>query len=178
MLADQRLIRDIIKKGSKQAADDLVRRYYDDLYYYLFRQLGNRDDALDLTQEAFIAALNSLASFDARKSAFRTWLFRIGTYKVIDSRRKRQLKWLTLEEEDWVEYDDIDETLYQHELLSEINDFVARFQPDIQEIYHLRVYGGSSFPEIAALLTQKEEKVKAQYYRLNKKIRKEFTYHG
>ena len=70
MSTDKQLIRAIIKKGSDQAADQLVRRYYDDLYYYLYRQVGNRDDALDMTQEAFIAALNGLSSYQPRKSQF------------------------------------------------------------------------------------------------------------
>lgn len=45
MLTDKRLIRYILKKGSDQAADKLIRRYYDDLYFYLYRQVGNRNDA-------------------------------------------------------------------------------------------------------------------------------------
>ena len=55
VLTDKRLIRYILKKGSNQAADELIRRYYDDLYFYLYRQVGNGNDALDLTQEVFIA---------------------------------------------------------------------------------------------------------------------------
>lgn len=51
MFSDKRLIRYILRKGSDQAAEELIRRYYDDLYYYLYRQIGNGDDALDLTQE-------------------------------------------------------------------------------------------------------------------------------
>ena len=98
VLTDKRLIRYILKKGSNQAANELIRRYYDDLYFYLYRQVGNGNDALDLTQEVFIAALKGLSSYDDRKSSFRTWLFRIGTYKVIDARRKVKMTWLELKD--------------------------------------------------------------------------------
>ena len=74
LATDKELIRAIIKKGSDQAADQLVRRYYDALYYYLYRQVGNRDDALDMTQEAFIAALKGLSSYQPKKASFKTWL--------------------------------------------------------------------------------------------------------
>lgn len=174
VLTDKRLIRYILKKGSNQAADELIRRYYDDLYFYLYRQVGNGNDALDLTQEVFIAVLKGLGSYDDRKSSFRTWLFRIGTYKVIDARRKVKMTWLELHDVAWGEEKDFDESLYQKELLGTINQYVASFRPEIQEIFRLRVYGELSFPEIASLLAQNEERIKAQYYRLVKKIREEF----
>lgn len=174
MLSDKRLIRYILKKGSNEAADKLIRRYYDDLYFYLYRQVWNGNDALDLTQEVFIAALKGLSAYDDRKSSFRTWLFRIGTYKVIDARRKVKVTWLELKEEAWQEEQDFDESLYQQELLEKIHQYVAGFRPEIQEVFRLRVYGELSFPEIALLLDQKEERVKAQFYRLMKKIREEF----
>jgi len=177
VLTDKRLIHYIIKKGSNQAADKLIRRYYDDLYFYLYRQVGNGNDALDLTQEVFIAALNGLGSYDDRKSSFRTWLFRIGTYKVIDARRKVKMTWLELKDEESVEEKDLGERLYQKELLGAINQYVGSFRPEIQEIFRLRVYGELSFPEIASLLAQKDERIKAQYYRLIKKIREEFHEH-
>ena len=177
VLTDKRLIRYILKKGSNQAADELIRRYYDDLYFYLYRQVGNGNDALDLTQEVFIAALKGLSSYDDRKSSFRTWLFRIGTYKVIDARRKVKMTWLELKDVQWVEEKDFNESLYQKELLGAINQYVASYRPEIQEVFRLRVYGELSFPEIASLLAQKEEKIKAQYYRLIKKIREEFREH-
>lgn len=174
VLTDKRLIRYILKKGSNQGADELIRRYYDDLYFYLYRQVGNGNDALDLTQEVFIAALKGLSSYDDRKSSFRTWLFRIGTYKVIDTRRKVKMTWLELKDVEWIEEKDFDQSLCQKELLEAINQYVASFRPEIQEIFRLRVYGELSFPEIASLLDQKEERIKAQYYRLIKKIREEF----
>ncbi|GAF21082.1 RNA polymerase sigma factor SigW [Bacillus sp. JCM 19047] len=174
MFSDKRLIRYILRKGSDQAAEELIRRYYDDLYYYLYRQIGNGDDALDLTQEVFISALKGLSSYDERKSSFRTWLFRIGTYKVIDSRRKLKITWFELKEGEMVEEQDFHETFYQKELLDAINQYVANFRPEIQEIFHLRVYGELSFPDISSLLAQKEERIKALYYRLIKKVREEF----
>lgn len=177
MSKEKRLIRKIVKHGSKQAANELVDQYYDDLYRYLYYQVSNREDALDLTQEAFIAALSSLATYDSKKAGFRTWLFRIGTYKVIDFRRKDKLPWVTLIEIDWVEADELAINLAHKELLVKINQAVSYYHPAIQEIFQLRVYGQLAFNEIAMMQNEKEEKIKAQYYRLIKKIREEFGQH-
>ncbi|MEG0553868.1 MAG: hypothetical protein RR533_10165, partial [Carnobacterium sp.] len=85
--------------------------------------------------------------------------------------------WLELKDEESIEEKDLDERLYQKELLGAINQYVGSFRPEIQEIFRLRVYGELSFPEIASLLAQKDERIKAQYYRLIKKIREEFHEH-
>ncbi len=44
---------DIQRRGSRQAADKLVRAYYDEMYRFAYRQLGHKEDALDLTQTIF-----------------------------------------------------------------------------------------------------------------------------
>lgn len=174
MKQEQKLIRAILRRGSMEAADTLVRTYYNEIYAFVYRQVGDREDAMDLTQESFIAALRSLHTYDAKKSGFRTWLYHIVTYKVIDMRRKRRLQILPLEEQEIACEEDFAEALQNRELLEEIERFVCGVDTEIQEVFRLRVYAGCSFPEIAAATGQPEAKIKAQYYRLVGKLRKEF----
>lgn len=63
-------VRDIVRRGSRKAADQLVREYYDDIYAFVFRQIGNREDALDVTQECFLAALRSLPFITPKRQGF------------------------------------------------------------------------------------------------------------
>ena len=51
MQTDNQLIRRIKKKQDKKAADELIRRYYREIYAFTYRQTGERELALDLTQE-------------------------------------------------------------------------------------------------------------------------------
>lgn len=171
---EQRWIQAILRRGSKKAADALVRKYYDDIFAFVYRQVGNREDALDLTQECFIAMLRSLSSYNQKKAGFRTWLYHIAAHKVIDERRKGKMVIIPLEEQEIALEEDFTEEIQNQEFLAEIEKFVCHIQPEIQEIFRLRIYAGYSFPEIAAALLQPETKVKAQYYRLLEKIRKEF----
>ena len=60
MEEEQKWIRDIQRRGSRQAADKLVRAYYDEMYRFAYRQLGRKEDALDLTQTIFLAVLRAL----------------------------------------------------------------------------------------------------------------------
>lgn len=177
MEQEQKWIRDIVRRGSKKAANALVHAYYDDIYAFVYRQTGNREDALDLTQECFFAAFRSLASYDAKKAGVRTWLYHIASHKVIDLRRRRKVEYLPIEDQEISSGYDFTEDLVKNissqELLRQAEAYVCGMEPQVQEVFRLRVYGEYSFPEIAALLGQPESKIKAQYYRLAAKIRKE-----
>lgn len=170
---EQKWVRDIVRRGSRKAADALVRAYYDDIYAFVYRQMGNREDALDLTQECFLAAFRSLPSYDARKAGIRTWLYHIASHKVIDLRRRRKVQYLPMDEQELVDEKDYIEELQNQELLRQVEILVCGMDPQVQEVFRMRVYGGHSFPEIASVLDQPETKIKAQYYRLTAKIRKE-----
>ena len=172
---EQKWIRAIVRRGSREASDQLVRRYYDEVYAFIYRQVGDREDALDLTQESFIAALRALPSFDRRKSKFRTWLYSIATHKVIDARRKFTPLMVPLESEALTAEGDFVRDIADKALLEQIETHVCTLDPEVQTIYRLRLYGEYSFPEIAAAVCKPESNVKAAYYRLLKQLRKEFS---
>lgn len=89
---ERRLIRKIKLFGSSKDTDTLVRMYYDEIYYFVVRQINDRDAAYDLTQEIFISMLRSIGSYREKLASFRTWLYRIAENKVIDFRR-RSIRW-------------------------------------------------------------------------------------
>jgi RNA polymerase sigma-70 factor (ECF subfamily) len=171
---EKKLIRAIVKRGSGKAADTLIRMYYDEIYRFMYRQVGNMEDAMDLTQDCFIAVLKSLPSYDEKKAGFRTWLYRIAMNKVIDMRRKNHPIVVPLDEEQLPEKEDIAEHIADQELLRRIEEWVCGLDSELQKIYRLHIYAGESFPQIAETLGEKEEKIKARYYRLMKRLRREF----
>lgn len=171
---EQKWIRAILRRGDRGAADALVRTHYDALYAYIWRQVGQPDDALDLTQESFIAALQSLPSYDHRKSAFRTWLYHIASHKIIDHRRKFRTATVPLTE-DISSPGDFTAIVHDQALLAQAEELVRQEEPLEQEIFRLHVYGQCSFPQIAAVTGQAEAKIKSRYYRLMTRLRKELT---
>ena len=64
------------------------RAHYDEIYRFVYRQTGHMEDAMDLTQDIFLAVLRAIHTCRRGKAAFRTWLFRIAANKVIDARRR------------------------------------------------------------------------------------------
>lgn len=175
MERDDRLIRDIRRHGSRAAADELIRAYYDEIYIFVCRQVGNKEDSMDLTQSIFMAMLRSLPSFDRRKASFRTWLYRIAANKVIDARRKSHVQTVPLEDAEIPETEDFAARVRDRVVLEQIEDYVSSLEPQLQSVFRLHLYGEKSFNEIAAILGQSEAAVKSQYYRLMGRLRKEFS---
>jgi RNA polymerase sigma-70 factor (ECF subfamily) len=75
------------RSGDMSAFGALVGRYQDRVYNAVLRMCGNPDDAEEICQEAFVKALESLASF-RQASGFYTWLFRIAVNLAISRRRR------------------------------------------------------------------------------------------
>jgi RNA polymerase sigma-70 factor (ECF subfamily) len=75
-------------RGDPAAFGQLVARHERRIYGLCLRILGNREDAEDATQEAFVAALRKASSF-RRAAAFSTWLYRIAVNAATDQARRR-----------------------------------------------------------------------------------------
>ena len=76
------------RRGDRAAFQQLVEKYQRRIYAVTYGLLGNREDALDAVQEAFIKAYKSLDKFKG-KSGFYTWMYRIATNAAIDLGRKQ-----------------------------------------------------------------------------------------
>lgn len=81
--------------GDADAYRLLVLRYQDRLFNALFQASRSREDAEEVTQEAFLQAYRRLGSFEARAS-FPTWLYRIA-FNLLYSHRRRQRRVVSLD---------------------------------------------------------------------------------
>ncbi|MCI8647203.1 MAG: RNA polymerase sigma factor [Firmicutes bacterium] len=167
-------IKRIQKRHSRKEADQLVRKYYDEIYVYVYRQTGNKEDSLDLTQEIFISVLRSIKSYREDKAAFRTWLYRIATNKITDQRRKQRPQFLDIENIEVPDEMDYLKHSENQRLLAEIDARVSQEDAVQERIFRLQLYQGWTFSEIGRALEMPEGTVKTKYHRLCQKIRKEF----
>jgi len=83
---------EIIKKyfkGDEKSLEILITRYLKPVYGFVFRYVGNGDEAEDITQTVFIKAWRNLKKFDKTKS-FKTWIFSVAKNTCIDYLRKKK----------------------------------------------------------------------------------------
>lgn len=76
-------------KEDPSAFAELVSRYQDRLYNFLYRMTGSREDAQDLAQETFLRIYKALARF-RQGSPFSPWMYKIAVNLAINHRKSRR----------------------------------------------------------------------------------------
>jgi RNA polymerase sigma-70 factor (ECF subfamily) len=77
------------RQGDRRAFEELVERHKQKAYHIAFDFTRDREDAKDLSQEAFLKAFTHLKNFDGR-SSFYTWFYRILVNLCLDYKRRRK----------------------------------------------------------------------------------------
>lgn len=170
-------IRKIQQKHDEKSADKLTRKYYKEIYIFVYKQTLDEQLALDLTQEIFIRMLRSIASYEEEKSAFRTWLYRIAANHCIDYLRSKQhqMKQVTVYtvDEEQAELEDSMLQLEYKEQYEAVNTSLQKQSGSIQQIVRYKIFAELTFIEIAKLLQMPESTVKTNYYKAIRILRKE-----
>jgi RNA polymerase sigma-70 factor (ECF subfamily) len=78
-----------VKKGDQNAYAEIVEIYKNKVYQLCYRMLGNRHEAEDVAQEAFIRAYINIHTYNPDMK-FSSWLYRIATNLSIDRIRKKK----------------------------------------------------------------------------------------
>lgn len=84
---DEKLIRRI-RSGDTGALDELIRKYYGDIYTYCYRRLGRKSDAEDVTQEVFLHFCRNFDSYSHRGKC-RGFLFAIAHNLCVNAARRK-----------------------------------------------------------------------------------------
>jgi RNA polymerase sigma-70 factor, ECF subfamily len=142
------------QSGDEEARDLLARSCQRSAYLFGLQLLRNREDALDVAQEATLRVLSSLGRFDAERP-LRPWLLRITRNLVHDRwRRGRNRIDVPLSEELLAEPESVDpeQRLERLERQRLVWRELAALPEDAREIIVLRDYRDLTYAEIAAVL--------------------------
>lgn len=160
---------DIVKrclKGDGNSFEILVTKYKKKIYNIAYRFTGNKEDALDVTQEVFIKAYNSLNQYDP-KYKFSSWILKITTNYCLDQRKRKKVETVELNSD--LDNDSTTtsaENLYLHKENKAFIDEAISSLPDkyrvIIVLYHNQ---NLSYNEISETLKLPLTKVKNRLYR-------------
>jgi RNA polymerase sigma-70 factor (ECF subfamily) len=153
-----------VQGGVADCYDVLVDRYKIRLFNYLYRLTGNRDEAEEIAQEAFVKAYIHADKYKTI-AKFSTWLYTIATNLVRNRVRSRSRApqlvslwtrgWNDAEEERVIDIEDprrsADELMNDSELSGVINQAIARIPEKYRESFVLREINELSYEEIAAV---------------------------
>ena len=168
------------RQGDMAAFESLVHLYEKRVFALTLRMCGNREDAAEAAQEAFLAAWQGLAFFRG-DSSFSTWLYRLASNACVDLLRResrhRTAAGPSLDDEELnLEVPDAmpspqDEAV-RRELREEIERGLAALSPEHREVLVLRELHQLSYDEIAETLDLDVGTVKSRISRGRKQLRK------
>ena len=175
--------KDIIKKvtgGDKNAFEELVLANQKNVYNLALKMTKNADDALDISQEAFIKAYRQLSSFRG-DSKFSVWLYRLTYNLCIDFLRKNSTaKTVSLDFEDSagdvkpLEIPDLrnlpEDNAIRTETRKNIADGIKELPDNHREILVMREVTGMSYEEISSSLGINAGTVKSRLARAREKL--------
>jgi RNA polymerase sigma-70 factor (ECF subfamily) len=173
---DYDLVQKALKTGDQNAYAELMDRYRDSIYYMLLKMVNNKDDADDLTIEAFGKAFNRLELYTPN-FAFSTWLFKIASNNAIDFIRRKKKNTMSINQsiggEDGDElYMDLkssdltpEEISIKEQKIQYLRNLVSKLKPRYRQLIEMRYFQQLAYEEIAAELDLPLGTVKAQLFR-------------
>lgn len=159
-------------EGDDDAFSEIVERYQRPVYNLCYRLLGNRGDAEDASQEAFMKAYKGLKKYDPQRP-FMSWLLAITYNQCVDQLRRRRIQWVGLE----ALYDRSDKRSPSPELAAEASGEAEIVQKALSTLSTkdraavvLRYWYDYSYDEIAETLSLTNSAVKSRLHRARREL--------
>ena len=173
----ERILKEIrsAKSGNQSAFSYLMDVFWNDVYLYQLKRLGNEYEAEDISIETFSKAFDRIDTFD-EDFAFSTWLITISKNLQIDKSRKKRISVKTQTAEGYEEQvkriadqtPSPEDKLITEQHLDELLRYIKQLKPHYQEVINLRYFQEMSYNEIAEQLEEPLNNVKVRLLRARK----------
>ena len=158
-MSDNELIA-LLKCKNPVVHNELVSRYQKKLFSYIYRLIGNKEEAEDLLQNVFLKVYKYCDNFDTERK-FSSWIYRIAHNEAVNYiKRKSIKKFISLE--DFVSSKDRLETKTDakspmevwigKELRKEMEDALKKLPDKYKEVLEMRYFSEKSYEEIGKVL--------------------------
>ncbi|MBP7810624.1 MAG: sigma-70 family RNA polymerase sigma factor [Bacteroidia bacterium] len=174
---DYKLVQAALNNGDQKAYAELLHRYRESVYFMMLKMVGNKDDADDLTIEAFGRAFKRLSQYTPN-FAFSTWLFKIASNNAIDHLRKKKqgesysldTKYVNEEGQQLSQTIksgtlDPEEHFIKKQKIEMLHEVVDKLKPKYKELVEMFYYQEMSHEEISKKLNLPIGTIKAQLFR-------------
>src|SRR5438445_10893270 len=156
MTEDRKVIERVLA-GDSEAFNLLIRHWERPIYNFIVRMIGDRNEAIDLSQDCFMKAYRELRTLKDR-DRFSSWLYRIAHNACLSQIRRNHGK-------AWVELDpDLGAAESSPENRLAIEKALAQLPADQREAVVLKVFQSLKFEEIAAIQDAQISTVKYRLY--------------
>jgi RNA polymerase sigma-70 factor (ECF subfamily) len=161
--------------GNADAFGQLVTHHQQAVYNIAYRLTGNRQEAEDVAQEAFVKTYRTLDRFDSKRP-FAPWLYRITTNTALNWIKRRRPEAELDEELASSNTTPTPETLViTAETGNRLRTAIAELPPNYRAVIELRHFQGLSYHEMSEALNAPLSDVKSWLFRARRRLRKTLT---
>jgi RNA polymerase sigma factor (sigma-70 family) len=169
----------MVKNGNADSFAEIIERYQQPIFRYLYRLTGDHATSQDLRQDTFIQAYQGIFKTEIKVS-FKSWLYRIATNNALQfHRRRRVLSFLPLKENTGTDIpgagkDNFEQTGMQ----IDIKDTLDKIPRDQRVCMVLHFVEGFKYQEIAVTLGISEEAVRKRIFRGSQEFKRLYSSEG
>jgi len=171
----QKKVDDLVQQaqaGNRQAFSELVRELMTKITALTYKMTGDRDLAIDLAQDTFVAAWQNLQTFKF-EAKFESWLYRIAYNKTLNEIKRNEKQIHNFEFENQPSKSNPERELYQRELKQKVISFMQTLPTEQRAVFECKFYKEMPFHEIAEVTGKALGTVKTLYREAIKKLRVE-----
>lgn len=167
---EESLIIQKAREGDMEAFSQLVGLYKKAVFNLCFRMLGDRDEAEDASQEAFIKIYKGLKSYNMQNK-FSTWGLKIASNTCIDFIRKRKVQTVPIEDYDISGDSSPEKSYMSYETKKDIESAVKKLPEKYRIMIVYYHFMNLSYQEISNILNEPMTIVKNRLYRARLMLR-------
>lgn len=173
MVKDDRFWVKRVKDGKKNEFSHIVKKYKDQIYFFILKMVHNEEDAMDLAQETFIKAFNGLEGYREEYS-FKSWVYTIASHHTIDFlRKKKQRKETDLLDIDRNKpYVPLIDSLIKDETMQRLDGEIDKLSENYRMVILLKHKEEMTIEEIAGIMEVPQGTVKVWLHRARAQLKK------
>lgn len=172
---DDRQLVNLVLNGSTESFSLLVDRYYKKILGFICKTGISREDAEDITQEAFIRAYNNLFRYDANWS-FSTWIFRIAVNLTKNHQKRRRIRTAELDQSSIADESSPSVNRCLDDLVNRqlVSNMLSSLRKQERYMMILRFYNNMSYDEIGGICGISGNAAKMRISRALQKLRRRY----
>ena len=159
--------------GNNDAFGILMNKYKNNLIYFIFKYVKNKDISEDIFQEVVLYILSKKEVYNFEFS-FKTFIYTIAKSRALNylKKEKKQINYESNFENIAVEENLLEDIVFSKERQEKLKKVISKMSEDYQMVIYLAIIEDLSYKEVAKIMDKSESKIKNLLHRARIKLRK------
>lgn len=159
-------------KGDPKYFEDLYNMHFQKIFLFVFKRIGEKDTASDITSQVFLNALTHLKKYKHMGHPFASWLYKIASNEVNSYYRKTSKQRTVILTDKIVEGMKDETGLQAEDMFIRLSKGLQMLKHEALQLIELRFFENRSFKEIGLILEVTENNAKVRTYRVLDQLKK------